>query len=111
MLDMVLCALSWERDRLSVKINLTPSQGANLLTPTAGQNQQSNNRAVIITRERIPNRDKFGVRQNSVAGLVLARLVGANDRVGRCLALANGPRIEGRQDASGTVGGYGATVL
>src|SRR5262245_20651468 len=91
--------------------DLAPSQRADFFPPLAGEHQQLDDFAVSIVRATAPNRGQFCVRQYSVARLLVASLVRANDRIDLAQPFTNRPAIECRETVARPVRGGRAAFL
>ena len=67
----VLGALRRQRDHGAIEIDLGPAQAGDLIAAGAGQDQQPDDRAVLIVAERAPDQRQFVVVEHACAGASL----------------------------------------
>src|SRR5262249_738466 len=99
---IVLGPLFGQGPRPSAKIKLAESHAADFLTPTAGQDQQSDDATIIIITASTPDRDQLGIVENSLARASLDGLTGADNWIAFDQAFLHCPRKKCGERGAGT---------
>src|SRR5262245_15273334 len=97
MLSVIFRSAWRQRDDRLVEVNLAPGQIGDLAEPLSGQDQESNEIAIVaLFWQRIPDFRQFGIGQNATTRNFLM-LVGLRRDIDIEIALADAPIEKGRQ--------------
>src|SRR6516165_6588252 len=103
MLAAGLGALWCKHDQLAVKVNLCPSEPADLCAPLAGQKQKANDVGKAPLAKVVPELAQFVGGEHAFAAAILSCLASADDRIAFYKALLDCPCVEGRERSPSTV--------